>query len=100
MPLLDNASVEQVNRTIGTASKARVMRNHADGRATLVKFAQQFPHRLAVGRAKVAGRFVGEQNEWIACDRARRQLAVVGHQTIARDSVWRGTTCRLFLAPS
>ena len=59
-------AVEQVDDTLGVPGVARVVGDHADGRAFPVQVVQQLHHRFAVGRVEVAGGLVGEHDEWIA----------------------------------
>ena len=68
---VDDAAVEEVNVAIGVAGVARIVRDHADGRAALMQLVQQVHHRLAALRIEVAGRLVGEQNDRLAGDGAR-----------------------------
>src|SRR3954464_9119956 len=60
--LFDDPAVEQVNRAIGVARVARVVRDHADRRPFTVQLAEQFHDRFAVLRVEVSGRLVGEQD--------------------------------------
>lgn len=48
--VLDNPSVEKMNRAIGDARVARIVRNHADGSAFTMQLPQQLHHRFAVLR--------------------------------------------------
>src|SRR5437660_7021167 len=69
--LLDDAAVEEVDAAIGVARVAGVMRDHADRGAGLVQLAKQIHHRFAAARIEVARRLVREQDQRLACDRAR-----------------------------
>src|SRR6185503_8918847 len=46
--LLDDAAVEEMDGAIGVPRVARIVRDHADGRAFAVQLAQELHHRLAV----------------------------------------------------
>src|SRR5258705_11480696 len=48
-----DAAVEEMDRALGEAGVALVVRHHADGRAVAVQVAQQFHHGLAVFRGQV-----------------------------------------------
>src|SRR3954454_24964266 len=75
--LLDDAAVEEVYGAVGVAREARVVRDHADGRAAAVQLAQELHHRLAVLRVEVAGRLVGEEDRRLARERARTRDALL-----------------------
>src|SRR5262245_19647652 len=68
--LLDDAAVEQVDRTIGVCCVARIVRHHADRRTAAMQLAEQLHHRFAVRRVEVTRRLVREEDERIASDRA------------------------------
>ena len=68
--LFDDAAVEEVDRAVGVRGVARIVRDHADRRAAAVQLAKQLHHRFAVRRIEVTRRFVGEEDERIAGDRA------------------------------
>src|SRR3990172_4193973 len=59
---LDDAAVEQVNRPIGVARVARVVRDHADRRPFPVQLAEQLHDGFAVLGVEVPGRLVGQQD--------------------------------------
>src|ERR1700754_1104245 len=63
-------AVEYMHGSIGMGSVALIVRHHADGRALLVEFAEQFHHGFAVNGIEVAGRLVGKQDERVAGDGA------------------------------
>src|SRR6476661_1434779 len=50
---LDDAAVEEMDGAVGVPCIARVVRDHADGGALAVQFAQELHHRLAVLRVEV-----------------------------------------------
>src|SRR5262247_4111644 len=54
--LVDDASVEELDRALRVAREPRVVRDHADRRALLVQVAQQVHHGLAVRGVEVPGR--------------------------------------------
>ena len=58
-------------------AKARVVRDHANGRAAGVQFLQKIHDRFAVARIEVAGRFVGEKNCRLAGEGARDRDALL-----------------------
>ena len=49
---------------MGEAGEARIVGDHADGRAALVEFFQEIHHLLAVLGVEIAGGFVGQKNGW------------------------------------
>src|SRR5690606_35530555 len=67
----DDLTVEEMDRAIGVARVARVVRDHADRRSLVVQLLQQRHHRLAVLRVEVTRRLVGQQDERPADDGAR-----------------------------
>src|ERR1700681_1595887 len=75
--LLDHAAVEQMNAAVGVSRIARVVRDHADGRAAEMQLAEQIHHRLAAARIEVAGWLVGQQDERLASDCARHGDALL-----------------------
>src|SRR5262245_60075891 len=68
--LVDNAAVEELDLAVRVVGIARVVRDHADGRAFAVQLAQEVHDRLAVPRVEVAGRLVGEEDRGFARERA------------------------------
>src|SRR6185437_4854635 len=59
---LDDAAVEEVDRTIGVPRIPWVVRDHADRRAFAVQFAQQLHDGFAVLGVEVSGRLVRQQD--------------------------------------
>ena len=53
-----DAAVEQVNRAIGDAGVARIVRHHSDRRAFAMQLPQQVHHGFAVLGVQVTGRLV------------------------------------------
>src|SRR5690242_8567595 len=66
LSVADDAAIEEVHRALRDAAEAGVVRDHADGRAIVVKLAEEVHDRLAVLRVEVARRLVGEEDERIA----------------------------------
>ena len=62
----DDAAVEEVDDAVGLFFIARVVSDHADGRAVLMELMQQFHYGLAILGVEVAGRFVGQENRGMA----------------------------------
>src|SRR5262245_37019108 len=60
--LVDDAAVEELDLAVRIVGIARVVRDHADGRALAVQLAQQVHDGFAVARVEIPGRFVGEQD--------------------------------------
>src|SRR5437773_9123541 len=76
-PLLDDATVEEMDAPVGVPRVARIVRHHADRGAGPVQLAQEIHHRLAAARIEVPGRLVGEQDERFAGHRARHGDALL-----------------------
>src|SRR5947209_17778262 len=57
--LLDDLPVEEMEGSVGVTRVARVVRDHADGRAARVKLSQKIHHGLAVRGVEVSRRLVG-----------------------------------------
>ena len=64
-------AVEEVHFSLRVLGEARIVRDHADGRALAMQILQQFHHGFAVARVEVSGRFVGQQNRGLSAQRAR-----------------------------
>ena len=75
--VLDHPAVEEVDGAVGVAREARVVGDHADGRARAVQLAQQLHHRVAVLRVEVAGGLVGEQDRGLAHEGAGHRHALL-----------------------
>ena len=60
--LLDDATVEEMDGTIGVPREARVVGDHTDRSAVSMQFAQQFHHGFAVCRVEVSGGLIGKKN--------------------------------------
>src|SRR6185369_13955076 len=75
--LLDDTTVEEVNRTLRVPREAGIVGHHADRGPFLVQLFQQLHHRLGVPRVKVAGRLVGEQDRRLAHHRAGHRDALL-----------------------
>ena len=56
--LLDHTPVKHVDGAFGMTREARVMRDHADGRAFTVQIAQQVHYCFGVAGIQVSGWFV------------------------------------------
>ena len=65
--------IEQMNHPVRMICIPRIVRDHADRRATLMKLAEQIHHRLAVLGIEIAGWLVREQNRRIARDSSRHR---------------------------
>src|SRR4051812_41704560 len=90
---LDHASVEEMDSALGMPGVARIVRDHADSRSGLVELSEQVHDRLTALRVEIAGRFIREQDERLARNRAgdgdalllatrelaRQVLRAVGH---------------------
>src|ERR1700747_1513253 len=72
-----DAAVEQVNRAVGNARVARIVRHHADRRAFTMQLPQQVHHGFAVLRVQVTGRLVRQQDGWLADKSARHRDALL-----------------------
>ena len=70
---IDDLAVVKFDAPLRCVCVARVVRNHADGRASGVQLAQQLHHRFAVVRVEVAGRFVRQQHRRLANERTRHR---------------------------
>jgi hypothetical protein len=68
--LCDDPSIEEVNVTLGVARVPRIMRDHTNRGTALMQFAQEIHDRFAALGIEIAGRFVGEQDDRLTCDRA------------------------------
>src|SRR5262245_28394972 len=75
--LVDDAAVEELDLAVRVVGIARVVRDHADGRAFAVQLAQEVHDRLAVPRVEVAGRLVGEQDRGPPRERAGDRHALL-----------------------
>ena len=60
-----------MNGAVGVLRKARIVRDHANGRAAGVQFLQQIHDRFAVARIEVSRRLVRQQNRRFPGKRAR-----------------------------
>src|SRR5437764_11308031 len=72
-----NPTVEQVNGAVGVLREPLVVRDHADGRAAGVEFLEQIHHRVTVAPIKISGRFVRQQDRWVAGARASNGPALL-----------------------
>ena len=71
---IDYPSIQQVNAAFGMPREAGIVGDHADGRALLVQFMQQFHNSVRVLRIEIARRLVCQQDRW-----ASRQGPRHGH---------------------
>ena len=79
-----------MNGAVGVLREARVVRDHANGRAAGVQFLEQIHDRFAVARIEVAGRFVRQKDGRLAGERARhRDALLLTAGELARADVWR-----------
>ncbi len=70
-PLLDNPSIEQMDRPVRKLGVSRIVRHHADRRARPVQLPQQRDHRFPVLRIQVPCRLVGQQDQRISAQGSR-----------------------------
>src|SRR5262245_52235337 len=66
-----------MDAAIGVARVTRVVRHHADGGAAAVQLAKQVHHRFAAARIEISSWLVSEQDQRLACDRARDRDALL-----------------------
>ena len=76
-PFLDHTPVEEVDAAVGVPRVARIVRDHADGRAGFVQLSEQVHHRFAAPRIEVSSRLVGEEHQRFAGDGARNGDALL-----------------------
>src|SRR5258708_21271772 len=62
--LLNHLAVKEMDSALGMLGKARVVRDHADGRAFTMQLLQQFHHGLAIAGIQVSGWLVRQQDGW------------------------------------
>src|SRR5215813_7274429 len=75
--LVDNLAVEQMDCTLSIARVARVVGDHADGRALSMQLAQEVHNGFAVSGIQVSGWFVGKQNGRLATQRTGHRDALL-----------------------
>src|SRR5215468_1834485 len=82
---LNDASVKEMDGSLRVAGKARIVRNHHDGRSVAMQAAKQLHHRFCITRVEVPGRLVREQDR-----RATGQSARHGNTLLltARELRW------------
>src|SRR5258708_2872607 len=73
----NDTTLKEMDRPVGMLRVPRMVRAHADRRATPMQLAKQLHHRLAVRRVEVSRWLVGEQNQGISGDRARYSDALL-----------------------
>jgi hypothetical protein len=66
-----------MNLSIGGTSVSRIVGDHADSRASLVKLSHQVHDRFAVSRVQVAGRLVCQQDQGFAGDGSRNSYTLL-----------------------
>ena len=69
--IFDDLAIEQMHSAIRVLSETLVVRNHANGSATLMQFAEQMHDSFAVVRIEVTSWLVGKQNRRSARQGAR-----------------------------
>src|SRR6266540_4997196 len=69
--VLDDPSVEEMNRARGIAGETGVVRDHADRGPLLVEVSQERHDGLPVDRVEISRRLVREENQRVPRDRAR-----------------------------
>src|SRR5439155_4048710 len=67
---IDNAAIEQVEGSFGVPRVTRIVGDHADGGAAAMELGQQVHDGFAAARVKIAGWFVGQQDQRLARDGA------------------------------
>src|SRR5215210_121368 len=74
---LDDFTVEEMDAALGMPGVARIVRYHANRRASRVQFLEQVHHRLAALRIEVAGGLVRQEDNRLASHRARDSDALL-----------------------
>src|SRR5438046_2785055 len=67
----DDASVKEMDGSTGVTGKARIMCDHTNCRALLVKVFQEIHHCFPVPGIQIAGGFIGKQDRRCSAERAR-----------------------------
>src|ERR1700691_6347862 len=62
LPFCDDLAVEEMDLAIGMAGEARIVRDHADGRALAMQILEQLHDGLGVARVQVSGGLVSQQD--------------------------------------
>ncbi len=79
---VDDATIKQVDLSIGMTRVARIVRDHAYRRALLVQLAQKLHHCFAVCRIEISGWLIRKQNQRITghCSRNRDALLLTARK--------------------
>jgi hypothetical protein len=75
--LFGNPYVDKMDGAIGHSRIARIVRDHADGRALPVQLLQEIHHHFAILRIEISRGLIREHDRWLASQRARYRYALL-----------------------
>src|SRR6185437_8657476 len=86
----DDVPVQQIDCSLGVPGMTRIVGHHADRRAGAMQLGQELHHLIAVIAIEITGGLIRENDQWLACNRARNSDALL---------LTAGELCRVVIQP-